>query len=44
MSGFYWPEPDFRFLLGTHALGEGEASYFICHNNTILQLADESEA
>ena len=33
MNEFNWPEPDLSFLPGTKALGAGEASYFICHNN-----------
>ena len=44
MNEFNWPEPDLSFLPGTKALGAGEASYFICHNNNILQLVDENEA
>ena len=44
MSRFYWPEPDLSFLPGAKAIGEGEASYFVCHNNNILQLVDEKEA
>jgi len=44
MSGFYWPEPDLSFLPGTKAAGQGDASYFVCHNNNILQLVDENEA
>ena len=44
MSQFYWPEPDFGFLPGTQALVEGEANYFVCHNDNILQLVDENEA
>ena len=43
MSGFFWPEPDLSFLPGTKVIGEGEASYFVCHNNDILQLVDENE-
>ena len=44
MSRFYWPEPDLSFLPGAKAIGEGEARYFVCHNNNILQLVDEKEA
>ena len=44
MSGFYWPEPNLKFIPVTQALGKGEVSYFICHNNNILQLVDENEA
>ncbi len=48
MTGFYWPEPDLSFLPGTRAVDEGEGEseglYFVCHNNNILQLADENEA
>jgi NAD+ diphosphatase len=44
MSGFYWPEPDLSFLPGIKAAGQGEASYFVCHNSNVLQLVDENEA
>jgi NAD+ diphosphatase len=44
MSGFYWPEPDLSFLPGTKVAGQGEAIYFVCHNNNILQLVDENKA
>jgi NAD+ diphosphatase len=44
VSRFYWPEPDLSFLPGAKAIGEGEARYFVCHNNNILQLVDEKEA
>ena len=44
MSRFYWPEPDLSFLPGAKAIGEGEARYFVCHNNNILQLINEKEA
>jgi NAD+ diphosphatase len=44
VSRFYWPEPDLSFLPSAKAIGEGEARYFVCHNNNILQLVDEKEA
>ena len=44
MRKFYWPEPDLSFLSRANAAGEAEASYFVCHNDTILQLIDENEA
>ena len=44
MTGFFWPEPDLSFLPGTRALREDEGTYFVCHNNNILQLVDENGA
>ena len=44
MSGFFWPEPDLSFLPGIKAAERGEGSYFVCHNNNILQLVNENEA
>jgi NADH pyrophosphatase NudC (nudix superfamily) len=43
MIGFCWPDPDLSFLPGTKAKEEGEARYFVCHNNNILQLMDEKK-
>ena len=43
MSRFFWPEPDLSFLPGIKATGKGEASYFVCHNNNILQLVGENK-
>ena len=43
MSRFFWPDPDLSFLPGIKATRKGEASYFVCHNNNILQLVGENK-